>query len=256
MNAFRILAGRALALSALALSAAAGGAGAQTLPPARQVIDRYVEAIGGKRAAAAHQSRRMVAEMSMPAMGMTMTMEILAARPNKMLSKMEMPGMGQLTQGYDGQVAWSVNPVQGPRLLEGSELAQTVRQADFDAGTDPAKNFPTMETVERAEMAGRPCWKVRMVSRDGDEIFSCFDTETGLQVGAQMKQQSAMGVMEATMTFADYQDFGGVKIPTKTTTSVAGQEMVMTVKSITYNDVPASVFELPAEIKALRQQQQ
>lgn len=249
----RTLVGRAV-LATVAVALAGAPAAAQQLPPARQILDRYVEAVGGKAVWANRQSQRTVAEMSMS--GVTIQMEMLAARPNKMLMKMNMPGMGEMLQGYDGQVAWSRNPMQGTRILAGAELAQTARQADFDSSVDPAKNFPTIETLERTEMAGQPCYMVRMVAVDGDEVRSCFHTETGLLLGSRTTSQSPMGPVEATTLFSDYRDFGGVKMPAKTVTSMAGQEMVVTVKEVTPNVVDPSVFELPADVKALVSAQQ
>lgn len=249
----RTLVGRAvLATVAVALSAAPSAA--QQLPPARQILDRYVEAIGGKAVWANRQSQRTVAEMSMS--GIAIPMEIISARPNKMLMKMNMPGMGEMTSGFDGKVGWSVNPMQGPRLLEGAELAQTVRQADFESTVDPAKHYPTVETVGRTEMGGQPCYMVRMVPTEGEPVLNCFHTETGLLVGTRTKQQSPMGVIEAETLLSDYRDFGGVKVPTRTVTSMAGQEMVLTIKEVTSNGVDPSVFELPAPVKALLPAQQ
>lgn len=249
----RTLVARAV-LATVAVALAGAPAAAQQLPPARQVLDRYVEAIGGKGAWANRQSQRAVAEMSMS--GVTIQMEMLSARPDKMLVKMNMPGMGEMLQGYDGQVAWSRNPMQGTRIITGAELAQTVRQADFDSSADPARHFPTIETLERTEMAGQPCYLVRMVATDGDEVRSCFHTETGLMVGSRTTSQSAMGPMEATTLFSEYRDFAGVKMPTKTVTNMAGQEMVITLKEVTPNAVDPSVFELPADVRALAQGQQ
>jgi outer membrane lipoprotein-sorting protein len=244
---------RVSASLALALALGAGSASAQQLPPAQQVVDRYVAAIGGKQALARYQSRRIVAEMAMPAMGMTLTVETMASRPNKMLVKSNMPGMGEMLSGYDGQVAWSVNPVQGPRVLVGSELAQAVRMADFDAASDLARLYPTLETVARDSAAGRPCFRVRMVSRDGDEAFGCFDTESGLLLSLQSKQESPMGKVDVTAAFSDYRDFGGIKYAGTTTTSLMGQQMVTTLKEVSYDPIAPSAFEPPAQIKALSQ---
>lgn len=241
-------------LATVAVSLAGAPAAAQQLPPAQQIIDRYVEAVGGKAVWANRQSQRTMAEMSMS--GATIQMEMLAARPNKLLVKMNMPGMGEMLQGYDGEVAWSRNPMQGTRIITGAELAQTVRQADFDSSVDPARHYPTMETLERTEMAGQPCYLVRMVPVEGDEIQTCFHTETGLMVGSRGKSQTAMGPVEATTLFSEYRDFAGVKMPTRTVTSVAGQEMVVTIKEVTPNVVDPAVFELPADVKALVPAQQ
>jgi outer membrane lipoprotein-sorting protein len=243
---------RTLVLAGAAALAAAP-ARAQDLPAARQIVDAYVNAIGGTQAIARAQHRHMLGEMSMPAAGMTMTMEIWQSRPNKMVMVMDIPGMGEMKSGYDGTTAWSVNPMQGPRILEGAELEQTLRQSDFDANLRFDHLFPTMETVERTELAGRPCYRVRMVATNGDESFGCFDTETKLLLGMTSRNESEMGVIESTTLFHDYRDFAGLKMPARTTISVMGQEMVMIIKELDTNPVPASQFALPAEIQALKQ---
>ncbi|HEX8695160.1 MAG TPA: DUF4412 domain-containing protein [Longimicrobium sp.] len=252
--------GRALALAAVTATVAAAGARAQQLPPARQVVDRYLEATGAKAAAGRFQSRHMVTEMSMPAMGMTMTMHVYQARPNKLLVRTEMPGMGNASLGFDGTTAWSTNPMQGPRILEDArEVADLLRQAEFDS-YDFAKVYDRMETVGERTVAGRPCWNVRMSSTQGKlqglQADYCFDKETGLAVAATMKQTSQMGEMEIQSVMSDYRDFDGLKMPTRTTSTMMGQEMVHTVKSVTHEPLDASLFTLPPEVQALKGQRQ
>ena len=244
---------RTLVLAGAGAALVAAPARAQELPAARQIVDAYVNAIGGLEAISRAQHRHLVGEMSMPAAGMTMTMEIWQARPNKMLMVMEIPGMGEMKSGYDGQVAWSVNPMQGPRIVEGAELQQTLRQADFDANLRFEHLFPTLETVERTEMAGRPCYRVRMVAENGDEAFGCFDTETKLLLGMTSRMESEQGTIETTIEFQDYRDFGGVKMPARTVMSVMGQQMVMSVRELDTNPIPDATFALPAEVRALQQ---
>jgi hypothetical protein len=244
---------RALALAGAALTVAAAPAQAQTLPTAEQVVARYVAAIGGEQAIAAQQFRRAQIEMSMPAAGMTMTAEMMQARPNKAVMNIEIAGLGSMRQGYDGQVAWSINPMQGPKILEGKELADMLRQYDFDANLRFSHMFRTMETVGRAEMNGESCVNVRMVTETGDEVINCFADDDGLLVGAVIKSSTEAGQMESTVTFHDYRDFGGLKMPTRTSMSMMGQQMEMTVKSMSTDPIDASVFALPAEVKALQQ---
>lgn len=242
-----------LAAVALAAAAAAPSAGAQTLPPATQIVERYIEAVGGRDAFAHHQYRRTEMEMSMPAAGMTMDMEVLQARPNLTVTRMTLPGMGTMTSGYDGNVAWAVDPMSGARILSGDELEQTRQQAHFDASLDFARVFSTMETVERATMGDRSCFNVRMVTEGGVEVHNCFDTQTGLLIGAVAEQTSPMGTVTAEMLFEDYQQMGGILMPTRTRMSMMGQEMVVTVKSVSHDPIDRSVFELPAQVKALVQ---
>jgi hypothetical protein len=246
--------GRSFALAALTLAVSAAGADAQQLPPAQQIVDKYVEAIGGRAAVARHKQRRVVTEMTMPAMGLTMTADLLTASPNKMLLKMDAPGMGNMSSGYDGTVAWSNNPMQGPRVLDGQELQEAIRQSDFESGLDYARSY-RMETIGEMAVGGRPCWNVKMTHiTTGLEMQNCFDKENALLVRTSMKSQSAMGEMQVDVTMSEYKDFDGIKMPTRSVTSMGGQEMTSVIKSVSHAPIDPSVFAPPAEVRALRPQ--
>lgn len=241
-------AGLALCL-ALALPAAAA---AQQLPPAKQLIDRYVQATGGRDAYMKHSSRTSEIEIEMPAMGMKMGMRMVQAAPNRMLTQAEMPGgMGTMRSGYDGTVGWQVNPMAGPALMSGAELEQAVQQAEFYSTLNYDKLYSTIETVERTEMGGRPCYRVKLVTRSGREAWQCFDTETGLMVATGGKQESQMGTIDVTTLLSDYKEFDGIRMPTRASAQMMGQQMVTTVKSVSHAPVDAAAFALPPEIQAL-----
>ena len=244
--------GRTLTMAgaALALVCSAPGAQAQQLPPAQQIVDRYIAAVGGRGAMQRQNFRHVVAEMTIPSMG-AMAMDMKFARPNRYTMKMDMPGMGTIAGGYNGQVGWAVNPMTGPQVLSGKELDQVRHSADMDATVDIARMYPTMQTVERSTAQGRPCYRVRMVTAEADTAYACFDEASGLMSTMESKQVSPMGTVEARVSFEDYKDFGGIKMPSRTVTSTMGQEMVMTIKSVTNEPIAESEFVLPAEVQAL-----
>jgi hypothetical protein len=243
--------GRTLGLAALALAVQAGAAAAQQLPPAAEVVEKYVQAIGGRATAERFSARHVTAEMSMPAMGMTMTMQSWIARPNRTFSRMEMSGMA-ITSGFDGTTAWVNSPMSGPKILDGPELRQALDNANFDNNVDFAKVFPTMETVGERTVAGRACWNVKMVSANGTEVHTCFDKETGLLVGTVSKQHTQMGEITADIVMSDYKEFDGLKLPTRMTMTMGPQQVVTTIKSVSHAPIADSVFALPPEIKALQ----
>jgi hypothetical protein len=248
--------GRSFTLAAIALAMTTAGAEAQAqqLPPAQQIADRYVQAIGGRAALARHKHRRVVSEMTLPAMGMTMSADLFTSSPNKMLLKMEAAGMGAMSSGYDGTVAWSSNSMQGPRVLDGAELKEAIRQADFESGLDYAKSY-RMETVGELTVGGRPCWNVKMTHiASGLDLHNCFDKENALLVRTSMKSQSAMGEMQVDVTMSEYKDFDGIKMATRSVTSMNGQEMTSVIKSVSHAPIEPSVYALPADVRALRPQ--
>src|SRR5688572_19794469 len=73
-----------------------------SLPSARSVIDRHVAAIGGRAAVLGHSSTRATGEFSVVAAGMKGTLEVFAAKPDKSLVKINIPGVGNVVEAYNG----------------------------------------------------------------------------------------------------------------------------------------------------------
>lgn len=238
---------RGLGLAAALMAVAGSAAQAQRLPPARQIADRYVEAIGGRQAIARFQQRRIITETSVPGGG-TITADSYQAAPNKTFVKTEIPGLGTFLSGHDGTVAWSHGPGQGPRVLEGNELGEALRQADFAVSLDPAAAHRSLETVGEKIVGGRPCWNVRMTHASGAEAHGCFDKENGLLVQTSLQTDA----MQVDVTISEYREFDGIKMPSRMVTSIMGQEMTTTVKLVSHEPFDASIFALPAEVRALQ----
>ena len=225
--------------------------GANGLPTPAALLARYVDAIGGEAALRKHQSSTRKGKMAIAAMGMEGTTTILAAAPDKMVMNIE-TGMGAMNQGYNGEIGWSDNPMTGPTLLAGDQLAGMKVQADFYAPLNYSKHFTSMETVEETQWNGQAAYKVKLVNAAGKESFQFFAKEGGLLLGQQGMQEGPMGEAEVKTSFADYKDFGGAKIPGKVTIDMGGMTIEQTVETVTFDDVAATAFDPPAAVKALQ----
>jgi len=220
------------------------------LPPAGDLVAKYVQAIGGRDAVLRPKSSRATGHFEMPGAGLKGDVEVLSA-DKRVLTTVTLPGLGTVRSGYNGQVGWSIDPMMGARLLTGGELDAMRDQADPLATLRDDSLVKSKETVERSEIDGRSCYKVRLVWTSGRQTYDCYDTATGLLVATIGTQESPMGAIEVTTVMSEYRDFGGVKMPMRLTQSAMGQQQVMTVTDIQFDTVPAGAFELPAEIKAL-----
>ena len=228
---------------------------AEALPPAQSVIDRHIEAIGGRAALKSHNSITVKGSMSIPANGMTGTIEVFAARPNKLLTKSTLAGVGEVSEGFDGKVAWSINPMTGPMLAAGEELAQKARDADFEGALGIANKYDAIKTLEKTTFEGRPVYKVALTRKGGggDDI-EFYDVETGLKAGATVERKNPMGTISVTSALSEYKRFGDLLHPTVLTQSQSmapGVQIITTFTTIEYDKVDSAVFELPAPIKAL-----
>jgi hypothetical protein len=239
-------------LAALTLPVVAVPASAQqALPPAAEIIARYQTAIGGKANFDTKTAMHATGEFSVPAANVSGSFEMFSARPNRTLMRVTMGGFGEISTGYDGTVAWSLNPMEGPRLMQDAEQAQAAEKADFESVLRDVSRFKSVETVERTTVAGRDCFKVRVVWQSDRETFDCYSPETGLLVASLGQQQSNMGVIDAVTLYDDYREFEGFRVATRISVQAMGIEQVFTMRDVRFDNLPATTFELPAEIRAL-----
>ncbi len=228
-------------------------ASAQALPAAKDLIDKHVQAIGGRDAIMKLTSVEQKGIMEMAAMGIAAEFTVSAAKPNKMAMHMTIPGMGDIQQGFNGEVGWNADPMQGPRIAEGEELVNRKESADFleSFGVFDAAGFTSMETVEKTMFAGEDAYKVKLVRKNGRESSEFFSVASGLRIGSQSKVVSPMGEVEINATVSDYKDFNGIKMPTRLAQQQSGQDIVMTMNVITFNAVTDEAFALPPAVNAL-----
>jgi hypothetical protein len=221
------------------------------LPPAKQILSNYVNTIGGEERVRSRTSMLVEGKFQVPSQGMNGDMTIQAAAPNLMHVEIEIEGLGKFRQGFDGKVGWTLNPLQGPALMEGLALADVARQADFYSELNFDKNYKSIETVGRTNFEGIECYEVRLMPHEGSEASMFFDVATGLLVGMNSTAHLPQGDFPTTTRFEDYKDFDGIKMPTRITNKQLGVQQVMIYDKVTHDAVDKSVFELPQPIKAL-----
>lgn len=224
---------------------------AAKLPPAAEIMARHIKAIGGRDALQSVSSRHVIGTISMPSAGLSGTFEMFEAKPNKSVMRIAIAGVGEMTEGFDGKLAWSINPMSGPSVLDGKQLEEKKLDADFLSDLQPEKRYSSMTTTERVDFDGRSCYKVTLARHEGGEDFQFYDASTGLRAGTMATRESQMGPVNATITEGEYKRFGRILFPTKIVNTAMGLQQVMVVQSVVFDKVEPSVFEPPEAIKAL-----
>ena len=221
------------------------------LPSARSIVDRHITAVGGKAAILAHSSSRATGTFTVASAGMTGAIEVFAAKPDKSMVKISIPGVGEVVEAYDGKNGWTMSAMTGPMLLEGKQLDEKRFDTDFFGELHDSSRYESMTTVERSDFDGRPCYKVRLVRKGGGEDFEFYDVATGLKAGRIATRETPMGTVTGTSTEGDYKKFGNLLQPTTVKNTMMGVQQLITITTIEYDNVSPSVFEPPAQIKAL-----
>jgi hypothetical protein len=221
------------------------------LPTARSIVDRHVQAIGGL---AAHNSVRFVharGRLTIEAQGIAGDFEAFSARPNKMLTRVSIAGLGLLESGYDGKIGWTLSPLAGPALLEGDELTEAAEDAWFDSALHAADYVKEMATQARADFDGRAAYRLRVVFLGGHEHVEFFDVETGLLRGWEAQRKTPNGVVPVTHILRDYRAFGPLLMAATQIERALGMETMTTVSSCEFAALDDKVFAPPAVIRAL-----
>ncbi|HEX5042725.1 MAG TPA: hypothetical protein VFV75_07450 [Candidatus Polarisedimenticolaceae bacterium] len=222
------------------------------LPPAKQILDRYVEVTGGRAAYEKAKHRTLTGTFELKGMGMKGSLLLQQSAPDKMRTQIELPGVGTIVKGTDGVSAWEVNAVTGPRLLEGAEKAEALLEAAFDADLHPERTYSRMETVRVESLDGKPAYVVELTPRSGGAPrVSYYDKESGRLLKFTATASTAMGEVRAESTLDDYRPEGGILVPHRVTLAAMGMEQVLTFETISTEPVAASVYAMPAEVKAL-----
>jgi hypothetical protein len=223
----------------------------QPLPSAKEVLDRYGKAIGGKDAYSKHTSQHATGTVQMIAQGLSGKLEVFAARPNKLVMKMSMAGIGDFDSGYDGKVGWMTSPLTGPMIVSGKTLPQIATQADFDQAFHNPADYKVAEVLGVTDFNGEECYKLKLVHRTGYSSIEYFSVKSGLQRGYTTTEESPLGPMTSTTTVKEYKQFGDLYLPSKISQKASGLETVMTISETEYDNVPDSAFDLPNDVKTL-----
>src|SRR5215468_6228718 len=149
-------------------------------PTVDQILDKYVQAIGGRQAVEKVTSRVTKGTFEVSAMGLKGEIEIYAKAPNKTLTIQNVSGVGEIQDGYDGKVAWSQNPMMGLREKSGAELAAIARASDIHASLKTREHFSKLELKGKEKVGNRETYVILATPAEGAPVKMCFDAQTGL----------------------------------------------------------------------------
>lgn len=246
------MASRRLGLAvAFALVAAPALVSAKDLPAPRALIDRHLAAIGGVDALRSGGDGTAKMSIEVAENGMRGDM-LVHVRGEDVVMNMSMMGM-QISMGSVGGVSWSIDPMHGPRLIEGEELEEQRRQMDPDVLTFSDAAIESMKTVALTDSEGRPCYRVEIVWKAGSDTASCFGVEDGLALSSEFTSISPMGEVRQTLHLYDYKQFGPVKMASRMQGKIMSLTQVMTIEDFSFDTPPDEAFALPAAIVALTQ---
>ena len=226
--------------------------GADPLPSAESILDRYVQVTGGKQAYEKRKSEIAHGTVDFPALGIKGSMTRYAAQPDKYYYTVDIAAIGKMETGVTGSIAWENSAILGPRLKSGGELAEALREGNMNATVNWRKLYPKVVNAGIETIDGEECYKVVMTPAEGQPITGYYQKKSGLQVKLTTVASTQLGDIPVEMIASDYKNFGGILEPAMVIQKAGPQEFTMTLERVEVNPaIPPETFALPAEVRAL-----
>lgn len=217
------------------------------LPTVKEVLNKYVEAIGGRKAYEKIKGLKTKGTVEFLPMGIKGEYESYSVAPNKLFAKTTLQGVGEIIEVFDGQRGWSVDPFTGKRELKDIELAQASAEAFFYKDLHLDKLYPDMQVKGIEKVGDREAYVlVGRLSKDADETKFYFDTQTGFLIREESSLMSPQGKLQTVTLFEDMREIGGIKVPYKITAKTPLFQVVTTVTSVEINpQIDEKIFSEP-----------
>jgi photosynthetic reaction center cytochrome c subunit len=218
------------------------------MPPADQIVDKYVQALGGAEALGKISSR--VEKGNLTGFGdRQFPIEVYAKAPDKRLSVMHMPN-GESITAYDGRSGWLGFSHGPPHPMTPPEANSARMDADFLFALRLKQNFSQLR-VERPEKIGDQETYLVVGENPGQPPVSLyFSQESALLVRLVRYVETPLGRNPTQIDYADYREVDGIKVPFRWTLARPGGRFTIQVdqcqQNVPIDDTKFSMLPAPA----------
>jgi hypothetical protein len=222
------------------------------LPSADALFERNLQAMGGMEALEAAQSSSSVIRMEIPLAGMSGTISMISEEGRRLYVEHSLPGATEGVTVVDGDTAWSIDSLMGPRLIEGDELRGLKMDNDPFAAARHGDWYPTRETLALTLFNDEAAYQVSASTEWGKHDMLYFSVDSGLAIGSTTTETTAVGEMQITTTILEYANFSGIIMPSVVSQTAGPMVINMTIESVELNPViDPALWVPPPEIVEL-----
>lgn len=184
---------------------------AETPPTVKQILDRYVQALGGVDTLNKINSR--IAKGSrIGADGVLVPEEVYQKAPDKLLTITSYPQV-VFSNGYNGATAWGHSSRDGATPLPDQLIAQIKRDAVFYKELKTEKLYSSLTVLGKTSVRDMDAYIVQAKPADGPIEKLFFDVKTGLLVRRYTESDTPLGKLPLQTDYEDYRDVDGIKQP-------------------------------------------
>jgi Photosynthetic reaction centre cytochrome C subunit len=221
--------------------------------PADQILDKYIEAIGG-----APQLARLTSLVARgtyegyDSYSQKVPIEIFANAPNQLTTIVHTQS-GDSVSTYDGSHGWIAAADKLMRVLplSGGDLEGAKMDAFLSFPARIKQEFQWRTGFPSVSIDDRPVQVIQNVARGAAGAKLYFDSQSGLLVRQVRYVDTAVGVIPTQIDYSDYRAVAGVKVPFRRVVTWTDGRSTIELSEVQPNaPIEASKFATPAPPRA------
>jgi len=205
---------------------------------AEEIIKKMVEAQGGKKLFESIKDMTLSGTLEMVQQGLNGSLTVYKKEPDKTRRDIEIMGM-TITQAYDGETAWGVNPQTGNTEEMEEQQAAEMKRESFPIVSIlyPEKYGFSFDYKGKEKIEDKDYFVIEQTYPDGFKATLYVDAETYLSFKAKVKTMGPMGYeVEIEQFTSDYKKVDGMIIAHSMVSFIEGEEfMKIIVTGVKFN---------------------
>lgn len=200
-------------------------------PPAEELLDKYLAAVGGSTALEKISSR--IEKGKITANGHDMPIEVYAKAPDKRISIMHLPS-GESITAFDGKQGWLSNAGH-PHMMSAAENDAARIDADLHFASHLKSLFKKFTVAAGETIEGHDTYLVIGRTEGQPPLRLYLDKDSGLLLRLVRYAETPLGRNPTQIDYADYRDVDGVKTPFRWTLSRPGNRFTIQIDELKQN---------------------
>jgi hypothetical protein len=185
-------------------------------PTAEQLLDKYVEAMGGA-ANVAKITSRVAQGTSQSAAGNPYPAEVFFKSPDKGLTVVNISGSNS-SAGFNGNAGWTSDSTRGLRDMSNADFQGAQLESDLFLAANVKKLYTQWRMGRPDKVGDRDAYVLNGTAPGRKPVRLYLDQQSGALLRMMHFTETPIGRVPTQMDYSDYRDVDGVKVPFRTLT--------------------------------------
>jgi photosynthetic reaction center cytochrome c subunit len=215
------------------------------LPSPDQLIEKYVQALGG--ASAIQKISTRVEKGTADFGGHEISVDVFDKAPAQRATVMHLP-VGDNVTVFDGEQGWTVAPGRPLFQMPASDIEGAKLEADLQFPLHLKLAFRELRAGLPEKIGDRETYQVIALNNDQPRLRLYFDKQSGLLVRVLRNSDSPLGFNPVRIDYSDYRTVDGVQVPYRWTVSRPAGQFTIQATEVRQNiPIAQEEFVRPAE---------